>query len=135
MRIDTFRQAVEGFADLLALDISVFDAKVQDGLKNGQVQKFEYSTELAWKTIKKFLFVLDGIDAGTPKSAIKEFYLAGYVREADYETLLAMIEDRNRLSHVYRAEEFEKIHGQLKRHTEVMKKVAGVLEEALGKSA
>jgi nucleotidyltransferase substrate binding protein (TIGR01987 family) len=128
LKRDTYAQAVRGFAELLEVDLAPFDAKIVDGLKNGQAQKFEYTTELTWKIVRRFLLRHDGIEANTPKSAIKEFYLAGHVSEPDYETLIAMLDDRNRLSHVYRADEFQAIIDRLPSYAALMGKVAGILE-------
>ena len=82
-KLEVVRKAIISFGKLLAVDLSLFREVIADGIKNGQIQKFEYCTELLWKQIKRFLLERDGIDASTPKDAIKEFYLAGYVSEAD----------------------------------------------------
>jgi nucleotidyltransferase substrate binding protein (TIGR01987 family) len=123
-----YAQAVRGFVELLEVDLSPFDAKIIDGLKNGQAQKFEYTTELTWKIIRRYLLLHDGIEANSPKSAIKEFYLAGHVSEPDYESLIAMLDDRNHLSHVYRADEFQAIIDRLPHYATLMGKVIAILE-------
>lgn len=123
-----YAQAVHGFVELLQVDLSLFDAKIVDGLKNGQAQKFEYTTELTWKIVRRFLLHHDGVEANSPKSAIKEFYLAGHVSEPDYETLIAMLDDRNHLSHVYRADEFQAIIDRLPHYAALMGKVSEILE-------
>lgn len=128
LKREAYRQALQGFADLLAVDLSPFDARIVDGLKNGQAQKFEYTTELTWKIIRRFLLLRDGIEANSPKSAVKEFYLAGHVAEPAYETLIAMLDDRNRLSHVYRAEEFQAIIDRLPRYAAQMNQVCEIIE-------
>ena len=50
-----------------------------------------------------------GIDVKTPKQVIKEFYLSGFVDEEKYKTLLKILDDRNKLSHIYNEDNFKKI--------------------------
>lgn len=129
LKRDSYRQAVEGFAALLAVDLSAFEPTIADGLKNGQAQKFEYTTEMTWKLVRRYLLLRDGVEANTPKAAAKEFYLAGHLGEPDYETLIAMLDDRNRLSHVYRADEFEAIVARLPGYAALMGTILNILEQ------
>jgi nucleotidyltransferase substrate binding protein (TIGR01987 family) len=99
------------------------------------VQKFEYSIEMCWKLIKKFLIQETGIDAKTPKQSVKEFYLAGYIEEDYYIKLIDMIDDRNKLSHIYNEEEIRKIINKFPGYLEVLKRVAQVITERLGFAA
>jgi len=92
VKIAAFSEAVEGFADLTALDLSnlakTFDSRIIDGLENGQAQKFEYTTELCWKTIKASLRQREGIDGPSPKRDIKAWYLTGHLAEENYLNLV-----------------------------------------------
>ena len=70
-KCQTLATAVESFRALLAVDLTYYTAPIiLDGIKNGQIQKFEYTAELSWKLIKKFLWQVDGIETKSPKSAI-----------------------------------------------------------------
>lgn len=129
LKRETYRQAVEGFAALLAVDLTAFDATIADGLKNGQAQKFEYTTEMTWKLLRRYLLLRDGVEANSPKAAAKEFYLAGHLDEPDYEGLIAMLDDRNRLSHIYRADEFQAIVNRLPGYMALMRKLLNILEQ------
>lgn len=119
-----FEQAVETFQKSLELDFSRFSSVEVDTLKSGQVQKFEYCIELCWKAIKGFLFEVHGIESVSPKSSMKNFFLSNYVSEGEYETLVEMINDRNRLSHVYEASYFNEIHSKLANYSRLLQKVA-----------
>ena len=68
--------------------------------KEGVIQRFEYTWELAWKTIKDYLenegVVLEKI---TPKAVIVAALEARIiVRKEDW---MRALDDRNRMSHVY----------------------------------
>jgi hypothetical protein len=55
---------------------------------------FEFTFELAWKTLKDLLFY-QGFEAAAPREALRKGFEAGYLGEAQTETLLDAIEKRN----------------------------------------
>lgn len=68
-------------------------------LKDGVIQRFEFTLELSWKLLKTYL-VNEGINCvNTPKSVIREAYKAGVIKNG--EIWLEMIDDRNLTSHIY----------------------------------
>lgn len=71
----------------------------------GLVQRFEYTFELAWKTLKDYLeesgVVLPQI---TPAAVIKAAFAAKLIE--DGETWMAMLKHRNLMSHTYDSKEF-----------------------------
>jgi len=89
------RQALEGEPDTL----SMLE-------KEGVIQRFEYTFELAWKTVKDYLE--DGglvISPVTPRQVIKEAFAAKVI--ADGEVWVNMLDHRNLLSHTYDSSVFE----------------------------
>lgn len=74
--------------------------------KEGIVQRFEYTFELAWKTIKDFL-IYSGIalEPVSPRGIIKEAFAAGIIK--DGQSWVDMLEHRNLMSHTYDAAAFE----------------------------
>lgn len=68
--------------------------------REGLAQRFEFTFELAWKTLKDYLE--DGglvIEPITPRNVIKEAFAAKLI--TDGQAWIDMMLDRNRLSHVY----------------------------------
>lgn len=132
VRMQEFSEAVTGFDALLHVDLAQianqFDGVVLDGLQNGMAQKFEYTMELCWKTIKVFLKQHEGLDELSPRKAIKSFYLQGYLDESEYMQLVQAIDDRNTLSHIYGKQEFLKILNRLPAHADVFKRVVATLQ-------
>src|SRR5438477_12129385 len=94
-KLKSLVKAVTGFKNLMEVDISGFNEILQDGIQNGQIQKFEYSTELLWKTIREYLLTFHQIESVSPKSAISEFLNTKNIDEPMYELLINMIKDRN----------------------------------------
>lgn len=74
--------------------------------KEGAVQRFEYTLELAWKTIKDYLedsgVVLTAV---TSRQVIKDAFTARVID--DGQTWIDMIDHRNLLSHTYDPANFE----------------------------
>jgi nucleotidyltransferase substrate binding protein (TIGR01987 family) len=70
-----------------------------DLLRDGLIQRFEFTFELAWKTLK-VCFEEDGlIGLNAPKTVLREAFSAGIIK--DDELWLAMLNDRNSTSHIY----------------------------------
>ena len=128
LRITAFKEALDSFAYLARIDLAEIrkmlpDERLIDGFQNGRAQKFEYTTELCWKAIKVFLKDQDGIDEAAPKKIIKAYYIEGYIAEDDYLLLLDAIEDRNRLSHIYDAETFNRILTRLSDYAALFERI------------
>ncbi len=128
LRLNTLSKAISGYETALNIDISDFNSEVADAIKNGRIQKFEFSVELIWKTIKEYLSAVHGIEAKSPKQSIKEFYLIDVITEDEYELLLEMLDDRNKLSHIYKEEFFNEINSKLPGYLSIMKKVESILK-------
>ncbi len=133
IKLSQYKEALDGFEKLLNIDLKELKKKfgevVIDGLKNGQAQKFEYCSELCWKIVKIFLYKNDGIDTRSPKRAIKEFYLAGYIDKDNYLKLFNIIDDRNKLSHIYNEKEFNDIADKFKDYLISLKTVYNVINK------
>jgi len=91
--------------------------------RDSSIQRFEFTVEALWKTIKVFLKEKEGIDCYSPKSCIRELFLAGYTDEKEAKILLSMIDDRNQTSHTYYEEVAEYIFKNLGSYIEVIEKV------------
>ena len=75
--------------------------------KEGVIQRFEYSFELVWKTVKDFLeaggLVISPI---TPRQVLKDAFAAKVL--TDGQVWIDMLDHRNLLSHTYDLSVFEK---------------------------
>ena len=98
-----WKQRLENFAKAVKLleDIQILDLKKISMLeKEGIIQRFEFTLELGWKTLKDRMesdgLVLTQI---SPKVVVKEAFKAKYIDQV--EVWLAIINDRNLLSHTY----------------------------------
>ena len=85
--------------------------------------------ELCWKTVKSFLNEFHGLDPVSPKATMKAFYRTRYIDAENYEMLIYMINDRNRLSHIYEEKYFDQIYSKLPLYLSVLKSVLSEISQ------
>lgn len=109
-RLQNFERALSLLEDAL----SQGPAALNQLEKEGTVQRFEYTLELAWKTLKDYLEE-SGIvlSAATPRQVIKDAFAAKVV--VDGQAWIDMIDHRNLLSHTYDPVNFEEAVGAIHR--------------------
>lgn len=67
--------------------------------RDGVIQRFEFCTELAWKSTREFLISEGYVDLNSPKSVMKQAYADGII--SDEKTWLELLYSRNLTSHIY----------------------------------
>lgn len=73
--------------------------EANDLAADGLIQRFEFTFELAWKTLKE-VFDDEGLTGlNSPKTVLREAFAAELIR--DDELWLAMLNDRNSTVHIY----------------------------------
>lgn len=72
----------------------------------GMVQRFEYTFELAWKTLKDFL-ELQGFTVAYPREVIKTAFQVGLISMGD--AWFEMLDRRNEAAHTYDRQRFLEI--------------------------
>lgn len=124
-RFDNYSKALSQLSNAIKLagerDLSNLE-------EQGLIQAFEFTHELAWKTLKDFLHDRGNKEIYGSKDAVREAFKYGLVNEG--EIWMDMIKNRNRTSHAYNEEtakeiteailndyhiEFEKLHQKLSR--------------------
>jgi len=81
--------------------------------KEGLIQRFEYTFELAWKTVKDYL-EYQQISVSFPREVIKSAFHYGLIE--DGEIWMDMLEKRNLLAHTYDEERFQLAITMIKEH-------------------
>ncbi|MFT4858042.1 MAG: nucleotidyltransferase substrate binding protein (TIGR01987 family) [Algoriphagus sp.] len=109
-RLDNFSKAVKLLQEVQSLDLNSLSQLEKERI----IQRFEYTLELGWKTLKDKM-EFDGllIDRISPKVVIKEAFQAKYIDQIDL--WLEMINDRNLLSHSYDLKTFEAVIPDIKK--------------------
>ncbi|MDQ6763142.1 MAG: nucleotidyltransferase substrate binding protein [Bacteroidota bacterium] len=120
--------AILSFEKSLDIDLHKFTEFEGDIFRNGQIQKFEYTIELLWKTLKKFFETKREKFFLYPKDVIKGCFAEEIIDETNYLVLIDAIESRNLLSHVYKMEMFEIIYPQLNSYANAIRYTVTALE-------
>ncbi len=99
--------ALRKFSDAVsALRSGLSEAKSQLE-KDGIIQRFEFTFEAFWKSLKIYL-ANKGAICKFPKDCLKEALRSGLI--SDEGVFLSMLMDRNLTSHVYSEEEAERVY-------------------------
>lgn len=103
-----WKQRFSNFKKAFAqLEEAVQKEEFTDLEREGLVQRFEYTYELAWNTMKDYLEDQGYRDITGSKDAVKQAFQSGLIAEG--ETWFDMIESRKLTSHTYDEETAEKI--------------------------
>ncbi len=84
-------------------------------LVDAVIQRFEFSFELAWKTLKRVL-IDEGVIVQTPREVLKEAFKLGYLE--DEELWLDMLSDRNSMIHTYNEMQALEVYKNVPRYYE-----------------
>ena len=79
--------------------------------KQGLIKAFEYTFELAWKTLQDLLKDEGYKNVVGPRSVIEQSFQVGYI--LDGEGWMEMLSRRNEASHTYQEEVAERIAAQI----------------------
>lgn len=108
-RFDNFKRAYELLNEAIILSKSRQLTALE---QEGTIQRFEYTWELAWKTLKDYLehqgVILDTI---TPVATIRAAFSAKIIENGDI--WMQALDTRNKMSHTYNLKQFEKAIGQI----------------------
>ena len=121
------KKAVTDFNTSLQINTAGMQPEVVDTIKSGHVQKFEVVVDLLWKTLKIFLYDVNGIAENSPKKVIKQYFQVEACAYEDYEWLIKMIDMRNQLSHIYDSEKFEQIYADIKTANTIINRITNRL--------
>lgn len=97
---------------LLQLDKAVDQKKYSDLEREGLIQRFEYTIELAWKTLQDLLGAKGYEDVKGPKPVIRQAFTDGYI--LDGEAWLEMWDNRILATHTYDEDTALEIAGKIK---------------------
>ena len=108
-----WKQRLENFQKaFLLLDSAIKSPSLSKLEKEGIIQRFEYTFELAWKTLRDYMRY-GGIETNLPREVIKEAFANGLI--ADGQIWIDMLEKRNLMAHTYDEASFEQAYTSIVR--------------------
>lgn len=100
-----FKRGLDRFSEAMALE------PINDVHRAGCIQYFEFTFDLAWKSIQAVTAYYGLEPVKSPRVAFKTAFTQGWIEEQ--EPWLEMLNARNRMSHVYNAEEALGVYSSL----------------------
>ena len=90
------------------------DSSIFEILKEGLIQRFEYTHQLAWNVMKDYAEYQGNNEISGSRDATREAFKMGLISDA--EGWMDMIKSRNETSHVYNEETVNSIIGKIINH-------------------
>ena len=106
-----WKQRFENFTRAFNLFDSAVKLQTPSKLeKEGVIQRFEYTFELAWKTLRDYMRY-GGIETDLPRDVIKEAFANTLIQ--DGKVWIDMLEKRNLMAHTYDEASFETAYSKI----------------------
>lgn len=100
MNLKPLRKALSSLKEILAQPKDKF-------IVAGTIQNFEFTFELAWKAMQRFL-KLKGVDTGSPNQVLRAAHKEGLID--DLELWLRFLKNRNLSVHTYNEDVAEEVY-------------------------
>lgn len=96
-------------------------------LRDGVIQRFEFTTELAWKSAREYLLSEGETDINSPKPVMRAALRTDLI--TDEQGWIKILDDRNMTSHIYDEEEAQEIFERIRtKHIALFKELLDILE-------
>lgn len=111
IKLTNYQNAFQRLKDAMA---EFSQEGASDVVRDGLIQRFEFTYELAWKATKEYLAIQGIVDKNSPRAVIKEAYALKLIEN---ELIwLDLIDDRNKTTHLYSQDEAERIANKIVSH-------------------
>jgi len=122
-KLSDFQNALERLNEAYVKTIDHREDEEYSYFRDSTIQRFEFTLEIAWKSIKTFLLEHDGIECRSPKACMRDFFSTGYIDQVEVGTLLAMIDDRNLATHTYHEALADEIFAHIEQYLVILKMI------------
>lgn len=112
--MDKFATKLNNYKNaLVRLHEALTEASATDSLtvRDGVIQRFEFTTELAWKTLREHLIFLGFEEINNPKGVLTQAFANNLI--TDDNGWLQIIQDRNSTAHIYDEEDAQEIYERI----------------------
>ncbi len=113
-----FEKALQRLEEVLAMEKNAV-------VRDSAIQRFEFTLDLAWKTVKTFLEEQKGVLCRSPKECLRQGFSQGLIEYDDF--WLTMVDLRNETSHIYKEETTDAIYQKLGQCLEKFRKLRDAL--------
>lgn len=123
-KLDNFHKAVERLEEALQ------ETETSESLtmRDGTIQRFEFTTELAWKTAREYLLQQDVLDINSPKAVMREAFHNHLI--TDEQGWVRILQDRNITSHLYDEKDADDVFYRIRHdHIQLFQALEQILQE------
>jgi len=121
MSLDKLQKSLTYFEKAMDRFTEAIEEPESSIVMDATIQRFEFTYELMWKTLKIFLEDIHGIRTVSPRQVFKEAYALSIVEQE--EIFLEMIQSRNLLAHTYNEKQAADIYKKCPSYLLAMKNV------------
>ena len=100
--VDKLQTRIENYKNAflrLKEAIEEYNVTKSKTVRDGVIQRFEFTTELAWKSLREYLVDQGFEQCNSPKAVMQEAFAANYI--SDEDTWINILNDRNLTTHIY----------------------------------
>lgn len=108
LKLEEFGKALFKFNEILNLDLGNNEVK-----RDASIKRFEYCFELSWKTSKKILDEIFGVNVNSPKTVFRELLKNQILSDKQTEYFLEMSDQRNLTTHTYNEKFIKELYKKL----------------------
>jgi nucleotidyltransferase substrate binding protein (TIGR01987 family) len=122
VQLDELKKAVIRLKESLALPKT-------DITRDSTIQRFEFTVELSWKVLQKYLKAQGVKESASPKGIFREAARLNIVN--DPEAWLHFIDERNISSHTYKEALADQVYGSAQKLPEFVDQLLAALEKEI----
>lgn len=117
----SFSSSIDRFREILGKEKTVEN-------RDSAIQRFEFTIELAWKNVQKFL-KSENIICRSPKECLREAFKFGLLE--DDPAWIQAFEDRNETVHAYDEKTADEVYGRLPKYLVIFEKLLSALDKKI----
>lgn len=123
--LDEAIQLFNEYTDSVVAQHILRNEQILLAMRDSMIQRFEYCTDLFWKTLRMYLEWSEKIDVAinSPRGIVREAVKAKVISEHEGAECMSMIECRNKTSHMYHAQLAHDIAQHIPQYYELIKKL------------
>lgn len=110
---NSFAQSLERLKEVLKKEKTI-------EYRDSAIKRFEFTSELAWKSAQKFLRS-EEIVCRSPKECLKESFKFGLIK--DDPRWIEMLDDRNETVHTYDEKTADEIYARLPKYIDILEEL------------
>lgn len=123
------RQQFEKALNTLFEVLEESNEKYEEIIRDSTIQRFEYTVEIFWKMLKKYLKWKSDIESPYAIQTFRHCRVIGLFSDEETEFSIKMVQDRNFTSHAYIEEVAEKIYQKIPKYAEFMRAISKKLNQ------